>query len=275
MKNILVPVDFSDLALDALTLASNIAKQSGAKLTALHIITLSGDAFLDKNGEPDANCGADVEKLKAEKQQKINALEEWLKAHNFEAEIAVVYGHVVSTINKLTQSEAYDMIVMGTHPVYGLEEKFSVTMGEQVVQKASIPVITLKCNRPDYQIRKMTFAHDFSKTSPNVEKIKMLQQIFDSHLHLLQVHKPGKDTVQLLEQMKAFAQENELKNISYHLVEDKNLEDGIIRFNIENQCDLLAIENRKRSGLQRLLKGNLVEGLVHHVMMPVLTFNEK
>ena len=93
------------------------------------------------------------------------------------------------------------------------------------------------------------------------EKIKNIQFIMVSI-------DPETDTP---ERLSAFAKENELENVAYHVYCDKDAESGILHFTEDNNMDMISIAVEPDK-LAKLFQKHVSSALVNHVYHPVLTF---
>ena len=134
IKRILVPVDFSQGSLNALSSARDLAKQFGAELLLLHVIapidfiTVS-DVYDEQRRASDAaltRIGAD------------------LRAAGQRFRVIVAGGvpsHVIVDTAKRTGT---DLIVMGTHGRTGLAHMLIGSVAERVVRTAACPVLAVR-----------------------------------------------------------------------------------------------------------------------------------
>jgi nucleotide-binding universal stress UspA family protein len=143
LKNILVPIDFSELSKKALRYAIPLAEKFGAKITLVHV--------LEPNLYPQ-NLLAPVE-LEEIKTRTIQEGEEMLEKLKQEA----VHGHVDSAviatvgmpyqrIIDLAASTEADLIVLTTHGYTGLKHVFLGSTAERVVRHAPCPVLTIRAH---------------------------------------------------------------------------------------------------------------------------------
>jgi universal stress protein A len=138
MATILYPTDFSANAEAALALASALAREGHGRLVVLHVerpplATLGGTA-----GVPPLPTEYDRQRLE-EQLQRIKPLRPGIAVeHRLE------YGDPASVILKTAQEVGTDLIVMGTHGRTGLRRLLMGSVAEQVVRKASCPVLTVR-----------------------------------------------------------------------------------------------------------------------------------
>jgi len=139
VRNILVPIDFSDASMEALRHAKELALTYGAQITLLHAVE-----------EVIYPSAYGVEPADLPGPQVVNRVEESL------AELArteIGYEHVVvearvgyapSTILDYAESEAVDLVVIATHGRTGLERMLLGSVAERVVRRAPAPVFSVK-----------------------------------------------------------------------------------------------------------------------------------
>lgn len=139
VRNILVPIDFSDASLDALRHAKELALTYGAQITLLHAV--------EEVVYPSAYG---IEPTNLPGPQVINRVEENLAEF---ARTEIGYEHVVvqanvgyapSTILDYVKEHEVDLISIATHGRTGLERVLLGSVAERVVRRASAPVFVLK-----------------------------------------------------------------------------------------------------------------------------------
>lgn len=141
-KQILVPVDFSDCSLNALSYASVLAQKFQAKLILLHVV------------EPAAypqNYPAGTVALDKANQNLLSAAGERLlkirlrtSAQGLAAETLVRMGRAQSEISDTAIATGADLIVMGTHGYNGLKQVLLGGTAERVVRQSHCPVLTVR-----------------------------------------------------------------------------------------------------------------------------------
>jgi nucleotide-binding universal stress UspA family protein len=275
MKNILVPTDFSELSDFAFDLANKIARASGAKIRALKVIEAPGDTLFDKEGNLLECSEYDVTALKLDASDAEINMKEWLDTKSSEATGKVRIGHWYDLILDEAIKCDCDLIVMGAEYATGIKENLRATVADRIVRKSPVPVMTLKCDRGDMELRKIVLAGDFrAPAKAEIESLQILQSSFAAELHLLKVNteKDFETQRQVLERMEKFAEINDLHVSGYHVYCDRGVEQGIVNFCDDYEMDILAIGKHDRSDLSHLFRGSKAEDVVNHVFKPILTF---
>jgi len=141
IKKILVPVDFSDYAQQALTYAKELAAQYDAKLQLLHVIEEPlYPYFYVADGASIFNLIPDIEP-KSEKH--LNQLLEKIKGPSVPVETNVIKGRASRDIVKFSDENDTDLIVVATHGLTGIQHMILGSVTEKVVRMAKCPVFTV------------------------------------------------------------------------------------------------------------------------------------
>jgi universal stress protein A len=139
LKNILVPVDFSDCSKKALQYAIPLARQFGAEITLLHVV----QPYL-----PVPETGAvDVElvqvTMRDEGEKELEALRQGLAGVVPSRTVLRVGNPHVEIIDVAKQLES-DLIIVSTHGRTGLAHVFLGSTAERVVRHAGCPVLVVR-----------------------------------------------------------------------------------------------------------------------------------
>jgi universal stress protein A len=140
LKNILVPLDFSEMSLKSLQYAVPLAKQFGAKVTLLHVLKASA-YFKDA----DYLAYLEREKLLVIEKQ----LEEMIPP-GLPVETAVRQSFVFEAILEVAREIEADLIITTTHGYTGLKHLFKGSTAENVVRRAPCPVLVVHENERDF-----------------------------------------------------------------------------------------------------------------------------
>jgi nucleotide-binding universal stress UspA family protein len=142
MKRVLVPVDFSEHAQQALAYAKQIASAYKARLQLLHVVEevihpacymATGPSILTIQPELKDRAKLEMKKLLRE-----------TKGPETAADIHVIEGHAARDLINFAQSHGSDIIVIATHGRTGFEHMFMGSVTEKVVRRATCPVFTVR-----------------------------------------------------------------------------------------------------------------------------------
>ena len=142
MKKILIPVDFSPAAAEAVRQAAKIGACFDAHLLLLHVVH-----------DPAENPGFYVAKKAGKKvlrnmEESAREMMDGFAARHVEKyadiETRVIPGLPAARIVELAEKEKVDLIAMGTRGRSGLERAMLGSVADKVIRSASCPVLTVR-----------------------------------------------------------------------------------------------------------------------------------
>jgi nucleotide-binding universal stress UspA family protein len=140
-KHILVPIDFSPDADQALEYAIELGQKLQARLTLLHVIHLTP---LTMGDSVTAFPGNFLEAIETDAEQLINASLGRLHHAGLAGETVIVHGVPFQSIIDTAKDKGADLIVMGTHGRTGLTHVLMGSVAERVVRLAPCPVLVTR-----------------------------------------------------------------------------------------------------------------------------------
>jgi nucleotide-binding universal stress UspA family protein len=137
IKVILHPTDFSEQASYGFQLACALARDYQARLILLHVYAPPPVVYGEFGAAP-PDPGDMMDSLR-ERLAQLKPLGEDILIERF-----VVEGHPPTEIARLAEEMEADLIVLGTHGRSGLGRLLMGSVAEQVMRKASCPVLTVR-----------------------------------------------------------------------------------------------------------------------------------
>lgn len=144
LKQILVPIDFSDCSLEALEYAALVAQRSHTSLKLLHVLEPLSYG-LDFTLPHQAKRAS----TKAEQMKRLSDLASALATAGIPSEFQMMGGLPIDSILGTAKTQAADLIVMGTHGRRGLSHALFGSIAEAVLRKSSCPVLTVRTPKFD------------------------------------------------------------------------------------------------------------------------------
>lgn len=281
INKILVPTDFSEEANNAFEVAMQLARRTGATIKALHIIEPPYTTSFSAMGTYVPTPGMEdvyMVQLMEQSRERMRELVETNRSGGVRLEQEVDVDRVINKIRRTVEEEHFDLVVMGSQGVHGMDEMLIGSNTEKVVRLASCPVLTVKQRHEQFEVRNILFPTNLEKDlTAVVQRGKEVQQLFGARLHLLHINTPGNfgSSRLLRERMLDFAERHQLRDFTTNIWNDDSEEDGVLHFADQHDVDLIMMLTHGRTGLGRLLSGSITEGLVNHSVKPVLTFSIK
>lgn len=143
-KMILVPLDGSELAEQALEEAQTLAKNMGATVVLVSVASTPFDLVLARSGFKDGWSAAPWEEEAQHLKSKLDAVSRRLEAEHLVVEARLTYGDPADEIVKLSEELGADIIVMATHGRGGLVRFLIGCVAVRVVQAARVPVLLVR-----------------------------------------------------------------------------------------------------------------------------------
>ena len=269
IKKILVPTDFSGVANSAAKVAVEIAKKAGAEVHLLNVVHIpSIDPYT-----PADTITAITESGKEDAQQNLAKLS--LELSGITPKVHVKAGFAMDEILGFVESNAIDLIVMGTTGSSGVEEALFGSNAAGIVGKSKVPVLSIPDEMKTFGVSDIVYASDLEKDDITViEKLLGFAKVFNSNFHILHVHNDDMhfthDDPKVI--FKDVVAKTGYSSLSYHQIEGENTRATIEDFIEKMPCDILAMAIHHRGFFDRLFHSSLTKKMVNHCHIPILTY---
>jgi nucleotide-binding universal stress UspA family protein len=141
MRTILVPTDFSCSSANAFAIAASLAREAGAQVILLHV--LSEPTFAEGTGL----VPFDPAMYRDEMREKLEHQAVYCPGLPLEQRLA--QGKPIPEILQVARECQCDLIVMGTHGSSGLRRLLLGSVAEGVARKAPCPVLSVRTSVPE------------------------------------------------------------------------------------------------------------------------------
>jgi len=273
MKNIIVPTDFSAASKQAAMYAVSLAKQCGAAVHLINVVTppvVIDDSILPTVMQLQADILRDNRKLMDEEISRFS--KENLLVTGFVEE-----GGTMEIISTYFIEKKSDLVVMGmkgkgnSHSVFG-----STTTS--ILQKFSFPTLVIPEHATFQYINQITLAADFN-ASIDMERYDLLLGIadaFDSTINILNVDQSPNSMKQeeVIGKMKtnlAFLKHTH----HFHTIQESDVVEGISQFIARHPTDLLVMIAQKHSFFERLFGKVHTKAMTYQTEIPLLVLQNK
>jgi len=141
MKTILVPVDFSDCAVDVTETAASIAKAFSARIILLHVAAPEPE-FIGYEPGPQTVRDTVARELATE-HKLLHEMDHRLEAKGLSVTSLVIQGYPVEKILEEANKLHADLIVMGSHGHGALRNLLVGSVTEGVMRRSRCPVLVV------------------------------------------------------------------------------------------------------------------------------------
>jgi nucleotide-binding universal stress UspA family protein len=184
-------------------------------------------------------------------------------------------GNVFTHISEIITSYDFDLIVMGTQGVSGIEEMVIGSNTEKVVRTANCPVLAIRRCKENFDIKNLVIATDLENISGEfLGKINELQQVFGFNIHIVYINTPGnfRASSYIDAKLEEIQKKHLIENATLNTYNALDEEQGIREFAKKMKADVIAMTTHGRKGLASIMWGSISEDLVNQSVIPVMTF---
>ena len=270
---ILIPTDFSVQAEFAYLMVKKLGEKVPVDVHFLHVMNVPDTVTMDSHGNIQTCGEIDVNYVVKQKEIAERKLAELRNIYGNGITSHFVLGKVTDGILNFAAVNHFDLIVMGTKGAWGLKEKLSGSETQMIARRSKIPVLSLMCDRSDLNIHNILLVHNFNQ--PAREDLRVMQKLskaFNTKFHLLQITsgKVDVEKASVEANMKIFAALNGIENYECHLINDADVENGVVHFNQMNNMDVVCIGTHGKGGI---FHHSATEKLINHLFKPIISFH--
>ncbi|GAB2943954.1 universal stress protein [Hymenobacter coalescens] len=281
MRNILVPTDFSPEAHNAFEVALQLAHRTGGHVTLLHVVDSPGAAGLVSSGGAVGGGGLNglymMQLLQATKHRMHQLMAEAAgSAPDVPVQDRIETGDIEEAVLEVIKAHHIDLVVVGAHEQGPGSHLFTPdSHAERLVRLAPCPVLTVKHPAPQFEVRHIVFASDFTPEADQAAaSLRHVCAAFpEATLHLLDVVTSADEYGAAVDRIHAFARRHELEAYEPDVFDAPQVRTGIPRYAEQTHADLLVMLTHGRTGLRHFLQGSIAESVAVHAAAPVLTFH--
>lgn len=298
VTSILVPIDFSRAAMQALDYATELARQFNAQIHLMHVQMPDETLAPPGAGHFMRECAESVTFLR----EKLGAIQPERPPQFWPENCHIRMGRAYREICDLARELKVDLIVLASRGNSGLKRMFLGSTAERVVRFAPCPVLVVRqrkrrggyplgllTTKKTFSVRKILAPVDFSPCSmAGAIYAAFLAQTFDARLCLFHalpapaaavlariptdfLNRDALDLASARRDLEGFAELDFLRDVKC----TKEIRTG---YPVEQICaetrrpdvDLAVISTHGRAGFDRMLLGSVAEQVVRYAECPVL-----
>ncbi len=275
MKNILVPVDFSDCSTNAAKTAINLCSILNADIDFVHVMNTPVDWV--KLSLEEENKYLETKRKIAHAKVELSKLIKLANLSGVSARRSLNFSRTGSEIFSKLNDHQYDMVVMGTHGERSIGRSILGSNTIAVIRQSSIPILVVK-EEIEVRISRMVFASDFNEI--NVSPYHLIINLADrlnSQLDLLFIKTPNSaDSNQRISiKMDKLLSHctRDVKCIKNRVNAESVIEG--LRIHIEkNKTDIICICTHDRNVIERIFNSSIAEKVCEEIDLPILIIKD-
>lgn len=272
---VLIPTDFSVQAEYAYLMVKKFEEKTPIEIHFIHVLDVPDTVTINKNGKIETCGEIDIKYVISQKEIADRKLIDLKNMYGQHIQTHLVLGKITDNIINYSETNKFDLIVMGTKGAWGLKEKLSGSETQIIARKSEIPLLSLMCDRSDLIIKNILLVHNFKNSSnDNLKLLKKLIKAFGAKVHQLQIvsKQTNLEKENVLKLMDKYAADNGITDYENHLLNDMDIENGVIHFNQMQDMDIVCIGTHGKGGL---FHTSATEKLIKHLFKPIISFHLK
>ncbi len=277
MPRILVPVDFSETAQNALVYAFRVAEAIDADILMYHVYN---PASLETQSTPiwmpeSMQTGRKTLEQRLENERLLAVEKTGLK--DLSCKEIVRAGFMVEATIELARENTPDMIIMGTKGAKNFKAIFSGSNTSKIIAELNVPVFAIPDGTEYREIEKIAYATDL-KPGDNkaLDKLLNFAGWFNAEIHTF--HVCNKDEARCKERLnkleKRFSDLAADHFIFFQTIKGRNVIESMNRYINDNGMDLLAMLTQKRTFLERIFgRSSHTRKMAFNCKVPLLAYH--
>lgn len=279
MKNLLCPVNFTDIALNALEYACNIARNKQAFLSLLHVVTDQEHEEMLEKEKGEFTSFWEKEKIALEDKMERMCREIKNTYPDLDCGFHIGYGSLTSAIIDFAKEQKSGMIVMGNDGVRDVTESLNGSSTVKVIERAPCPVLCVPFQVDFQGFKKVVYGTAFSEADREaLHQCQLLLQPFESDIDVIHVYEPDgakrkKAVEKELEELKSYFN---YPRLHFYGKEYKgSIRLGLDEYMLESKAEMLVLLTHQRNFLQRVFQKSTSKNISYFADYPMLVFLEE
>jgi len=271
MKKILVPIDFSENALNALKYAVELTNKLDAELHLTHSFHSSNKAgmFVTTQDKLRTDAKKDLVNLAKEYQEKILSGKEI--QHHF------IRDYPPEGIAYIARKNRVDLIVMGTKGASGLRGAIWGSVASRLLVITDIPVLAIPKYYGDFKLEHILFAIDNPQFDNNelLKPLIELKENFKTKITTFNLAEPI--YVEVDRNVNVLRKSDMINEISddYFQSLEQDLKLGLIKYSMNNDVDMICMVRKNRGYFMELMHISSTKKIIFDSPTPLLILQEK
>ena len=152
-RRVMVPLDGSPLAAQALPLTADLAERARAELLLMQAVEeiIGASTLIAPLGRPDLMSSEILRMLRARASQQLDEQAIKLRERGLLVAAHVVEGHAAEAIIDEAERQSVDLIVMATHGYSGIKRWAIGSVTDKVLHAAATPLLLVHANPPAHK----------------------------------------------------------------------------------------------------------------------------
>ena len=278
LKKILVPVDFSDSSLVALTQAVTFAKAYKASITLLYVHEAHDLAHTLKSLL--FSKGSDKENRELVDETVEEKFQELILKHQgdstMEFDTMTTEGKIYQEITRIAEEGEFGLVIMGTHGIKGIENFVVGSNTFRVVCSSPCPTLTVHSDTQKNEYKNIVLPLDLSpQTREKVDDALNIAHHFNSTIHITAVTTLKDDEKEhfrlnkIMEQVEKYINEEDVPTTT-HFETGDNITTMTLEYARKINADLIVIMTEQEEHIAGFFLGPYAQQMINTSKIPII-----
>lgn len=281
--SILFPTNFSDHSVETFGFALQLAKKLNQEITLLHVYPLPMTLPSMDEGRMAELTDDMMQAAATANEERLNLFKTTLQERYSNAYPDVVrvnsmlrMGFVGEEVARGAQEIGASYVVIGAKRASGLKRFLGGSDVASIIRRCDVPVFTVPEHFHFRNIDKIGYATDLTFSDNEIiARLLLLGEKFGAMVKCFHVHDSNLDIENAIikEFIEQYKDDANARRISFDLVDNINIHDGIDYFVKSHDIDLLVVLKQKKYWLE-VFESSMTKQLVFHEKIPMLIYHE-
>ena len=270
IKNILIPIDFSDVSNNAMEYVKHLARTVTCNVLLFHSskFVVTADQVLD-------TLYTGIFSNSDELSKQMDVLVAGFEKEGISASKEILIGLLGEDIKHAVEKHNIDLIVSGTSGASGLDGMFFGTNSVIIFEHVKCPVLVIPSNCNFRLIKNILYATDFQKgDQKELAKICEFAQLFEAEVIVSHINtntsKFAAENEKLDRIADVAANEITYNNISYQLSHSENVYEGLEKNITSLYIDIICMAKSEKGFFENLISKSNTKEMAFHSRIPLM-----
>ncbi len=271
MKNILIPIDFSQHSESAARTGCSIAKKTNATIHLVHVVKAPEDWEILSEAQQNQNPEITGKIYRAEAKAR-----DFANMPMFENLMVIprVFGGVpYKSILDYAETYKANLIVMGAHGISESTQLFLGSTTQKIIRNAGCLVLSVKANTKSTSLSRILFASDFKEDSKiSIKAVCEFANALGARLDFAFINTPAEfcDSITIENRIKSLQGIFNPKKHKLFIHNDYYTDQGILNVSKKLKTNVLALATHNRKNKRNYQIG-VTETMLYKTDMPLLS----
>jgi nucleotide-binding universal stress UspA family protein len=283
MKRLLIPTDFSDISKNSIKYGFQLAAKLNLNIQLVHVLELYKFAVGTSESElistilPAENI-VEMESLAMGSFKKMLEGLQGSLPSEVNYDFKVVSGHLVNEMVVESALDETELMILAVAGNQDLITRFTHNTISAIIKDAACPVLVIPSGYSFQPVVKVILATDFNKA--DLEMFSRFIQLFtqfNPHVEVLHISPKAidfKTELKFAGFKQLIAEKNTYPNVSFKIINHKNVVQGTIETLKADNADMLLILKEHDNFFKSLFESNKTNKIAHFLKVPMISYHE-